>query len=92
MSVKTKKGFKKISKVIAVALFALLMFANIKVSTMSATDISQAGFKIFGFEIIQNNIFAKQRRAGACGDICYIVPNSVCTYIVEYGFCDGKMG
>ena len=27
-----------------------------------------------------------------CEEICYIVPNSVCTYIVGYGYCDGKLG
>ena len=70
----------------------MLMFTNLKISMMSTAEISHAGLKIFGIEVkLQDNIFAKKRRVGTCGELCYIVPNLVCTYVYGYDYCDGKM-
>jgi len=93
MSIKTKKKFKNVGKTVATALFALLMFTNIKFSLMSDTDIAKDGLTVFGIKInLLDDTYAKKRRIGLCGEICYIVPNSVCTYIPGYGYCDGKLG
>ncbi len=51
MSLRTKKGFKKISKVIAGVLFALLMFTNIKIGLMDDAELASSEFTILGFNV-----------------------------------------
>ena len=87
MAVKTKKGFKKISKAIAVALFALLMFTNIQVAFTDTTN-SNGDFSIFGVEV---SLFedAYALPIALCGDICSSQPDVICTYLVGAGFCFG---
>jgi len=51
MSVKTKKGFKNVSKAIAIALFALLMFTNIKIATMDSSDLAKGDISLFGIKV-----------------------------------------
>jgi len=93
MARQTKKKVKTLRKIIGIVLFSALIFTNISVSLTGETEISQGNLSIFGIEIkLQDNTYAKRRRAGTCGEICYIVPNRVYTYIVGYGYCDGRMG
>ncbi len=51
MSVKTKKRVKNLGKVIAIALFALLMFTNIKIATMDNSELANGDISLFGIEI-----------------------------------------
>ena len=51
MSIQTKKGFKNVSKAIAIALFALLMFTNIKIATMDSSELAKGDISIFGIQV-----------------------------------------
>ena len=51
MSVKTKKRVKNIGKIIGIALFALLMFTNIKIATMDSSELASGDISLFGIEI-----------------------------------------
>ena len=51
MSVQTKKRFKNIGKTIGIALFALLMFTNIKVALMDDAELASGDISVFGIEL-----------------------------------------
>jgi len=51
MSLKTKKRFKNIGKVVAGALFALLLFTNIKVALMDDAEITNGDISLLGVEL-----------------------------------------
>ena len=51
MSVKTKRRVKNIGKFISIALFALLMFTNIKIATMDSSELASGDISLFGIEI-----------------------------------------
>jgi hypothetical protein len=51
MSLKTKKRFKNIGRVVAGALFALLMFTNIKVALMDDAEILSGDISLLGVEL-----------------------------------------
>jgi len=51
MSVKTKKRFKIFGKAIAIALFALLMFTNIKIATMDSNELAKGDISLFGIQV-----------------------------------------
>ena len=88
MSVKTKKRVKNIGKIIGIALFALLMFTNIKIATMDSSELASGDIYLFGIEVtLLNDIIAKEKND--CGVLCTSVPDHVCTYIVGQGFCFG---
>ena len=54
MSVQTKKRFKNLGRTIGIALFALLMFTNIKIALMDDAELASGDISIFGIEL---NIF-----------------------------------
>jgi len=51
MSLKTKKSFKNIGKVVAGVLFALLLFTNIKVALMDDTELVSGDISLLGVEL-----------------------------------------
>ncbi len=51
MSLKTKKRFKNLGKAIGIALFALLMFTNIKVALMDDAELASGDISVLGIEI-----------------------------------------
>jgi hypothetical protein len=91
MSLKTKKRFKNIGKVVAGALFALLLFTNIKVALMDDAEILSGDISLLGVELtLFEATFAKDPIPPAsCEDLCTSSPNHFCTYIVSVGHCWG---
>jgi hypothetical protein len=87
MSAQTKTRAQKAGKFLGIALFAFLMFFNIKfaVSDNSSGDIDLFGLKI---SVFTNSTFASGYGEG-CSDICRWVPDTTCTYLLGTGFCDG---
>ncbi len=51
MSLQFKKRFKNLSKALGIALFALLMFTNIKVALLDETEIASGDISILGVEL-----------------------------------------
>ena len=51
MSIKAKQRVKNISRVIGIALFALLMFTNIKIATMDNSELAKGDISLFGIEV-----------------------------------------
>ncbi len=93
MSVQTKKRFKNLGKIIGVVLFVALMFTNIKVALMDDAEIASGDISVAGIEVtLFEAAFATERYNDDCGEICIIVPNSVCTYLIGYGYCSGEFG
>lgn len=51
MSVQTKKRFKNLGKTISMALFALLIFTNIKIALMDDAELTSGDISVFGIEL-----------------------------------------
>ena len=51
MSIKTKKRFKNLGKIISVALFAALMFTNVKISLFDNSELSNGDISLLGVEL-----------------------------------------
>jgi len=51
MSQQTKKRFKNLGKIIGIALFAFLMFTNIKVALMDDAELTSGNISVFGIEL-----------------------------------------
>jgi len=90
MSLKTKKRFKGIGKVVAGALFVILLFTNIKVALMDDTELvngkdSMLGIELFLFE----STFAEQESSychywSTGGQLCHQFPiNCLCEIVVN---------
>ncbi|MFN3872183.1 MAG: hypothetical protein ACK4R9_04220 [Ignavibacterium sp.] len=86
MSAQTKTRAQKAGKFLGIALFAFLMFFNIKfaVSDDTSGDIDLFGLKV---SVFTTSAFAS---SDMCLDICDDSNNAYCTYISGYGYCFGK--
>lgn len=87
MSVQTKTRAQKAGKFLGIALFAFLMFFNIKfaVSDDTSGDIDLLGLKV---SVFTNSTYAS---GGSCIDICWIDYRYTCIYMIgnPSGFCPG---
>lgn len=89
MSLKTKRKIKNLGKIIAAAVFALLMFTNIKISTMDHAELSSDKISLAGLEFsLFDEAYATEAK---CSDICTQKPITiVCTYLYTVGYCYGE--
>ena len=69
MSIQTKKRFKNVSKAIAIALFALLMFTNIKIATIDSSELAKGDISIFGIQVTLFDA-TDAYDAGGCDSSC----------------------
>jgi hypothetical protein len=85
MSAQTKTRAQKIGKLLGIALFAFLMFFNIKfaVSDNANGDIDLFGLKV---SVFTNSTYASEQ---PCSPICDMRFWATCTYLVGHGFCTG---
>ena len=51
MSVQQKKRFYNLGKIIGIALFAFIMFTNIKIALMDDAEIASGDISVFGIEL-----------------------------------------
>ncbi len=88
MSAQTKTRAQKAAKLLGIALFAFLMFFNIK---FALGDNSNGDIDLFGLKVsvFTNSTYAS---GGSCIDICLIDYRYTCTYMIgdPFGFfCPG---
>ncbi|MBL1212910.1 MAG: hypothetical protein HND52_06095 [Ignavibacteriae bacterium] len=87
MALKTRKRIKNLGKFIGIALFAILTFTNIKVGLMDNPQLNKGDISLLGLKVtLFEGTYATQY---LCDDICTSVPDVICTYLVETGFCFG---
>jgi len=93
MSVKTKKRFKNLGKIVGIMLFALLMFTNIKVAMMDDTAISKGDISLFGIEMnLFNNVYASSG-GNPCNLPCYYnYFDQECEVLQNGEYCVGAYG
>jgi len=79
MSVKTKKGIKNTSKFFGIALFALLMFTNIKIATMNNNELAKGDISLFGITVTLFDGTDAYGGGGGAGG-CYTFGHGETTY------------
>ena len=51
MSIKTKKRFKNLNKIVGIGLFTLLMLTNIKLALLEDNEIASGDITVLGMEL-----------------------------------------
>jgi len=87
MSVQTKKGFKNLGEIIGIALFAFLMFTNIKIALMDDAEIASGDISVLGIELtLFEATYAFEEPISCFPTGCYPVGGEKCTYLItEFG-------
>ncbi|GIK23693.1 MAG: hypothetical protein BroJett005_31070 [Ignavibacteriota bacterium] len=85
MSAQAKTRAQKAGKFLGIALFAFLMFFNIK---FAVSDDSSGDIDLFGIKVSVSTISA-YASGDMCLDICSDSNNAYCTYIIGHGYCFG---
>jgi hypothetical protein len=84
MSAQTKTKAQKIGKILGIALFAFLMFFNIK---FALGDNANGDIDLFGLKV---SVFTNSTYAtSGCAYHCDPAPDRVCIYIIGEGWCFG---
>jgi hypothetical protein len=91
MSIKTKRRFKNVGKIIGAILFALILFANIKIALLDDAEIACGDISLVGVELeLFEPTYACEVTFEDCQAICETTYLRHCTIMIGYGDCPGK--
>lgn len=82
MSLKTKKSFKNIGKIVGGVLFALLLFTNIKLALLEGNELASGDISVLGIELTVFEATYANESGASCSDLCMFNADRNCTMLV----------